>query len=72
MLFKLRHSQALLQGRLEIQGSGQPVLVDWSGGMYRPAEIDFVIADDDRQEAKVRATGLKVHTPMSVLLGVVG
>ena len=72
MLFRPSSAVTLLQGKMTSElgsSSGRPMLVALDGSTFGPADVAFVIPDDEGQGATIQAAGYRVHTPMSMCLG---
>jgi hypothetical protein len=73
MIFVLKGNPVARQGRLSDQHPasklGAPVLLDEEGLPRSPAEVAWVIPDDEGMAETVRRAGYAVHTPMSQHIG---
>jgi len=61
MLFQPEGSVYLLPGRLVSQRVGPLLVMDLSHRTYTPAEVDYIIPDDEPQGQKLRSAGYNAH-----------
>jgi hypothetical protein len=73
MIFVLKGSPVARRGRFSDQHPackpGTPILLDEGGLPHPPAEVAWVIPDDEGMAETVRRAGYAVHTPMSQHIG---
>ena len=62
MLFQPQGSVYLFPGRLVAQSGGPALVMDLSRRIYTPAEVDYIIPDDDSQGQKLRTAGFNAHS----------